>query len=680
MMRFTARTLGWAACAALAVGSGASVAHASESAATQPAADLTSLSLEDLMNVEVTSVSKHRQKVSEAPAAVTVITQDDIQRSGLQSIPELLRLAPGLEVAQIDASQWAVSSRGFNDLFANKMLVLMDGRTLYTPLFSGVFWDMQDYVLQDLDRIEVVRGPGATLWGSNAVNGVINIESKSARDTQGWLVDGRGGNEQDSGAVRYGGKIDDRTYFRVFTKYRYFDDFPLDGAEANDGWQSLLGGIRVDRYSTDRDTLTFEASGYGSRNDQSLIIPNLVPPKLTQIQNSSFSASEAYALGRWTHLFSETSDLALQLYYDHLSRRVWQNNPYWLDVVDLDLQHRFALGQRQEVTWGAGFRFTADGTRSSMLAPGVVSFVKPHHRDDYFLSGYMQDDVTVAPDRLHLIVGTKLEQTSYSDFDIEPSGKLLWTPNVQNSVWGSIARAVRTPSRWEQDATLSAFAVPTGTSLPGLVQTTPDAGFESEELVAYELGYRARPTQRLSVDVNGFFNHYDNLQGAAEGAPTVQPGPPPYLLVPLNINNSLYGHSVGAELAANWNVTDRWRLSGSYSWLQLDIHHSRPDPLGQAAFDNNGSPHNQFQIHSYLDVLKNVQLNAGAYYVERLAGVPSYVRVDLNVVWRPVDGLEVSVGVQNLLDNRHPEFVDYRVINVPTEVPRTFYGELTWRY
>lgn len=683
--RWTRHLVGWSA--ALAIGWGPGALRAQDPPTTQPvaptgqAADLTSLSLEDLMNIEVTSVSKHKQKLAEAPAAVTVITQDDIQRSALQSIPELLRLAPGLDVARVDSSQWAISSRGFNDLFGNKLLVMMDGRTLYTPLFSGVFWDMQDHILKDLDRIEVIRGPGATLWGSNAVNGVINIETKSARDTQGWLIDAGGGNEQDYGSIRYGGKLDNSTYFRVFTKYRYFDDFPL--ARAGDGhdlWQSLLGGLRVDQFATDRDQLTIEASGYGSRNEQLLRVPFLAPP-LERNLGSTFNAAEGYALGRWTHTISETSDMALEVYYDHLNRAVWMNAPYSLNTADIDFHHRFALTQRQEITWGLGYRFTADSVRPTELSPGTPSFTISRHRDDYFASGFIQDDIALVPSRLHFIAGTKLEENSYSWFEVQPSGKLLWSPNDTQTVWGSIARAVRTPSRWEQDSTLSALAAPTGTPLTGLVQAQPDPHFVSEELVAYELGYRVRPSRRLSLDLSGFFNHYDNLQGFAGGIPIPDPGPPVHLIVPERVSNDLYGHSFGGELAANWNVTDAWRLSASYSLIELKIHHSQPDPLGQSIYDERASPHNQFQVHSYWDVLKNLQFNASAYYVDSLGvGVPSYVRVDLGVVWRPRDGLELSAGVQNLLDNKHGEFGGLRVVNVDSQVPRTFYGQLAWRF
>lgn len=659
-----------------------SAAAARAQTPTSRPSDFLDMSLEDLMNVQVTSVSKHKQKVSEAPAAITVITADDIERSGLQSIPELLRLAPGLDVARIDSSQWAISSRGFNDLFGNKLLVMMDGRTLYTPLFSGVFWDMQDYVLPDLDRIEVIRGPGATLWGSNAVNGVINIESKSSRETQGLFVQGLGGNEQDSATVRYGGKIDNDTYFRVFAKGRNFESFPLaTGGEAHDDWQSGMGGLRIDRYSTDKDLLTFETSAYTSHNDEALTIPALAAPTLHAIDYSDFYANEQYLLGRWTHTISATSDLALQMYYDHLGRRVWQDNGYELNTLDIDFHHRFELAKQHEVTWGLGCRFTADDATATELSPAAPSYLTPSRRDDYFFSGFVQDDIALVADRLHAIVGTKLEQNSYSGFEVEPSGKLLWTPNDTNSLWGSISRAVRTPSRWEEDSTLTALSVPTGTPYPGLIQSHGNPNFLAENLLAYEVGYRIKPHPRISADVSAFFNQYTSLQGFDTGNATIVGGSSPHLVIPEQLSNDLHGDTFGVELAATWRVTDAWRLTGSYTFQQAHVTSSQPDLLGQAAYDNGASPHNQFQIHSYLDVTKNVQLNASGYFVEALAGgVPSYFRADLGAVWRIRDGLELAAGVQNMFDNQHSEFAGFRVINVESQVPRTFYGTLTWHF
>jgi iron complex outermembrane receptor protein len=461
------------------------------------------------MKVEVYSVSKHAQAVAEAPAAVTVIGQDDIQRSGMNSIPELLRLVPGLDVARINSNQWAISSRGFNDLYANKLLVMMDGRSVYTPLFSGVYWDTLDYVMPDLDHIEVIRGPGATLWGSNAVNGVINITTKSARDTQGWLVDGLGGNETQQGEIRYGGAIDSNTFFRVYGKYRNFEDFPnAAGDDQHDGWQDFRGGFRIDRYAGENDTLTLQGDAYSDRTGQTIDAPVLTPPFRSAVYAEN-DFSGANILGRWTHVVSPTSDMSLQFYYDRQDRPDVQLG-YSLDTFDLDFQHRFQLAQNNEVIYGGDARFMMDHIENTQL--GTFS---PTSRNDYLVSGFIQDDVTLVPDKLHFIAGTKLEQNSYSGFEYQPSGRLLWTPNESNSVWGAVSRAVRTPSRWEQDSQIIFSTMPTAQGIPAQIDTIGNKGFDSEAMTAYELGYRVRATQAVTIDSSVFYDSYDKLQGPA---------------------------------------------------------------------------------------------------------------------------------------------------------------------
>lgn len=675
-----------AACAAFLIGSGSpAVAEivTTTPSATQPQPggatsrpnDLTSLSLEDLMNVEVYSASKYTQRVSEVPAAITVISQDDIRRSGFTTIPELLRMVPGLDVAQIDASHWAISSRGFNELYANKLLVMMDGRSVYTPLFSGVYWDTLDYVLPDLDRIEVIRGPGATLWGSNAVDGVINITSKSARDTQGLLVQGLGGNEEQQGAVRFGGKIDDQTYFRVYGKYRRFDDFELANADdAHDGWQDLRSGFRVDRYSGD-DLFTVQGDIYNERAGSTINFPVLTPPFVSP-KNAESNFSGGNALGRWKHTISPTSDFSFQFYYDRLERLDTQLY-YRLDTFDLDAQHRFALGDRQEIIYGGDVRFLMDDITNSVL--GTFT---PNRRDDYLLSAFIQDDITIVPDRLHAIVGTKLEQNSYSGFEVQPSGRLLFTPNDKNTFWGAISRAVRTPSRWEQDSRLVFNTGPSPAGLPAMSDTIGDPNFTSEKEVAYEIGYRVKPAPTFSVDATGFYNSYDDLRGGTIGTPQFQPTPAPHLFVPIALNNGIYGNTFGAEIAANWNITPQWRVAASYSWLDVQLHHHKGVGNTLETIFEGTSPRNQAQLRSYWDLTKNLEVNAALYYVDDLktGNIPAYVRVDAGLTWRPRDNLAISFAVQNLFDDRHPEFNSGLFFYQPTEVPRTYYAELTWRY
>jgi iron complex outermembrane receptor protein len=655
---------------------------------TQPSSeaggnDLTGMSLEDLMNVQVTSVSRQKQRISETAAAVTVITQDDIERSGLTSVPELMRLVPGMDVARLNANTWAIGSRGFNEIYSNKLLVLDDGRSVYTPLFSGVFWDMEQPMLQDLDRIEVIRGPGATIWGSNAVNGVINITSKSARDTQGFLVDGLAGNYEQQGAVRFGGKIDGDTYFRVWGKYQRTDDFPLpngDDYSGGDGWQAASTGFRVDHFNDDKDLLTLQSQYIGEREGQLLQNQTFTPPfrMLSQEESNNTGAN---ILGRWTHTFSEKADLSLQLYYDYLDRTS-QITPYQQHDAAIEFHNRFPWGERQEMIWGAEYRYISDH-----ISPTRFVFAIPDRRQDYIASTFVQDDITVVPDRLHAIAGIKLEQNSYSGFEYQPSGRLLWTPTEKQTVWGAISRAVRTPSRWEQTVTIPSNPVSSPLApLPVQALTQGSPTFESEELTAYELGYRVRPTKAFSIDTSAFYNHYDKLRSFNTGTPSLVTTPLPHLVVPAVTANNFTADTLGVEIAANWQVTERWRLSASYSYINIQAHHVGPSNPSDAVIEplyEDGSPPNQAQLHSYLDIMKNLQLNASLYYVDtlRALGIPPYIRADVAVTWTPIKNLDLTAGVQNLFQDRHTEFgTANTTFATQTEVPRTFYGQLTFRY
>ena len=636
--------------------------------------DLTSLSLEDLMKIEITSVSKQRQVVAEAPAAVSAISQEDIRRSGLNSIPELLRLVPGVNVARINASHWAISSRGFNELYSSKLLVLMDGRTVYTPLFSGVYWETLDYVLPDLERIEVIRGPGATLWGANAVNGVINITSKSARDTQGLLFSGELSTVDYAGSLRYGGKVGEDTYYRAWAKYRSTDNFELPAGDPHDGWDALRGGFRIDRYA-DKDSLTLQGDAYSAREGQAYNFPILVPPFTARATDTS-NYGGGNILARWTHTISPSSDFAVQFYYDRLQRDDIQLG-YELDTFDLDFQHRFALDGRQEIIWGANARFMSDDIRNSPFGT-----FDPRSRNDYLVSGFIQDDLEIIPERLHLIVGTKLETNSYSGFEYQPGVRLLWTPGERNSVWAAVSRAVRTPSRWEEDSRILFGTMPTPAGPPAQLETVGDTGFRSEEMWAYELGYRVRAAQNLTVDAAVFYNSYDKLRSGTLGAPTFSPTPSPHLIVPIQLGNGLEGETYGFEVAARWNVTPSWRLAGSYSFLRTHLHREAGvDPTLERIFEGT-SPRNQLQVHSFYDITKDLEVNASAYYVDHLStgDIPSYVRIDAGVTWRPKPNLEVSVGVQNLLDPQHPEFDSGLFFNQPTENPRVFFAQVIFRY
>lgn len=645
---------------------------------TAPGDALGEMSLEDLMNVQVTSVSRHAQKISEAPAAVTVITQDDIHRWGLHSIPEALRLAPGMSVARMDANDWAISARGFNDQYANKLLVLVDGRTVYVPFYAGVDWDTQDYLMQDLERIEVIRGPGATLWGANAVNGVINIQTKSARDTQGVLVTGLGSNVDDVGAARYGGKIDDDTFFRLYGQFRKTEEFDETSGRGHfDGWQSTRGGFRIDRYGTDKDTLTLEGEAFqelfGDRD--TLANPAFVPPFTTEAESTNYSTGQ-YVLGRWTHAISDESEFSAQFYYDHFARQENELD-FEQDTIDGEFQHRFPVGSIQSIIWGAGVRFVSDSTSQTLIAD-----VDPPNKQHYRLAAFAQDDVTVVPERLHFIVGSKFEYSSYSEFEYQPSARVLWTPHERHTVWGAISRAVHTPTREVQDGTFLLQEFPGQGGVPTAVVTTPNRDEKSEELLAYELGYRVKPIDQLTFDVATFFNHYEGLRSIDNSTPQFVPTPSPHVLVTAPAGNSIDADSYGVEVGMNLNITRDWLLAASYSFVDI-----RANPRSSSTDTNNeariegSSPQNQAQVHTSYRVTRDLELNASAYYVETLPfyDIPSYVRTDLGLSWRPKDGLVLDVGVQNLFDNQHPEFGP-GIVSLNAEVPRTVYAQLTWSF
>lgn len=658
-----------------------STAPASQPVAVTPktdVGDLTDLSLDELMNVKVTSVSKQPQTVAESPAAISVITQEDIRRSGFTSIPELLRLVPGMDVARVDANQWAVSARGFNSLYGNKLLVMSDGRSVYTDAFGGVHWEAQDTILEDIDRIEVVRGPGATLWGENAVNGVVNITTKSARDTQGLLVNGLGGNEEQIGEVRYGGQIDDQTFYRVFGKFRNTDNFVTSSNdEADDGWQEVRGGFRIDRYSSPDDTLTFQGDIYNERAAGVTTLNfNFTPPFQTPLPASA-NWYGGDVLGRWTHVIGKDSDFSLQLYYDRINRDDFAAG-YYEDTFDADFQHRFPIGDRQEIIWGAGARLVSDQFQN-----GQFLAVDPTHRDNYVLNTFAQDDITIVKDRLHFFIGSKFEQNSKTGFEIQPSARLLWTPNKENSVWGAVSRAVRVPARDEEDGRITTTTLgPPVSPIPTQINVVGDTNLDAEDLTAFELGYRFQPVNTFAIDIAAYVNHYDNVIGAGEpGTPGFDPTlVPPRLVVPVPFHNDIHGNEYGGEISADWRVRENWRLAASYSLLDSELR-SRVDATS-ATFFNGSSPRNQFQIRSYLDITRDIQFNTLLFYVERLKAdqTPSYLRLDANISYRPVTGLTLTAGIQNILDDRHPEWSNTRDSIVPTEIPRTYYGELTYTY
>lgn len=653
--------------------------------AQKPNIDLTTKSLEDLMNIEVTSVSKKEEKLFQTAAAVYVITSDDIRRSGLTSIPDLLRMVPGLDVARIDGSKYAISARGFNGRFANKLLVLIDGRSIYSPETSGVYWEVQDLLLEDIERIEVIRGPGGTLWGSNAVNGVINIITKRAQETQGGMVTAGGGTEERGfGSIRYGAKIDEKAFYRVYAKY--FNRSGLVdalGVDTNDGNEAVSVGGRLDWQLTNRDSLTIEGDiSHNKIRETPLPVSPAAP--FAPLTNRPADFFGGNLLGRWSRVLSERSDIALQVYYDRFSRDTF-DLPERLDTFDADFQHHVVIGKQHNLVWGLGYRFVKHESDSSSVTP--VQF-NPKGESSRLLSVFAQDEVTLFKDRLRVVLGTKLEhfkeaEESESTFDAQPSVRLSWTPQERQTVWCAVSRSIRALARNDTDIRVNIAAFPGPNGTPAILALLGNDNFKSETVLAYEAGYRVQPNSKFSLDIATFYNFYDRLKTAEPGVPFFEPNPQPaHVVIPLLFSNLMRGETYGAETLLNLKVTNRWRLGGSYSFLRMQLHRyiQSRDTLAEAAEGSN--PQHQFQLHSYLRLPRNFELDASLYNVSRLASaqVPKYTRLDVRLGWQFGENVEFSVAGQNLLAGRHLEFGGNNVGVLPSQVKRSAYGKLTWKF
>jgi iron complex outermembrane receptor protein len=573
----------------------------------------------DLMNVEVTSVSRRESTIGQSPSAVTVITQEDIRRSGATSIPQALRMVPGLEVAQIDNSTWAISARGFNSSTANKLLVLMDGRSVYTPLYSGVFWDVQDTLMQDIDRIEVIRGPAGALWGANAVNGVINIISKDARDTQGLLVFGGGGTEERNFlGARYGWKIADNVFARVYAKHFERDETVFaTGADGADDFFMDRGGFRVDARPSVENHLTLQGDLYsGTRNNPTF---------------DDTDVAGGNVLARWTQKLANGGDIRLQMYYDRTERDIPQTFAEDRDTFDMDFQYHFPLGRRHDVTCGLGYRISSDDVGNS----SAVIFV-PDHETQHLFSAFVQDEMQLATDRLRLTLGVKLEHNDFTGVEIQPSARLLWAIDPKQVAWAAISRAVRTPTRLERDLLI---VTPAG-SLTG------NKDFDAESAIAYELGYRTQPSKLLALDIAAFYNSYDKLR-SLESSGTA-----------FTIDNKLDGETFGLEVGATVKPADWWILRGAYTYLQVQLEADSDSTDTVTLASEGNDPRNQIYLRSSMDLPHHIDLDCSLRYVSELSSqdVPDYIAVDLRLAWRPNDHLEFAIVGQNLFDDRHPEF------------------------
>lgn len=647
------------------------------------------LGLQEVLQLEITSVSKKPQTISQSAAAVFVITGDDIRRAGAQNIPDALRLAPGINVAQISSNAWAISARGPNGRFANKLLVMIDGRSVYSPLFSGVFWDTQDTVLADIERIEVIRGPGASLWGANAVNGVINIITKSAAATQGSLIDvSVGTTTQGNASMRYGGEWQGVGHWRIYGKT--FENKALDHANGmdknTDSWYQQRVGWRADLNPSAQDAVTVQGELHQGSYGESALLNNLSSPGNTQ-QGTTQSDSGGHLLARWQRDLPSNNSLTVQSYFEH-TRRDWPAHPYYrLDTWDVDAQYRHREIKSHDIVLGASFRQNSDEVRTSTtgLPSGIEQYqtFSADHLRTRMWSMLAQDDISLIPDKLILTVGSKFEKYEEESLKPLPNLRLMWTPDDSQTFWTSASKAIRTPSRIDRNGTTRSLLPPeftlNGSSLPRPGFMDVSGKTTSEELWAYEVGWKQRLAQGLTLDTSIYYNDYKKLRSGSFNMNNMQclsaNGIVPtttcymqapassnqYFLLPVTLSNEYTGHSQGIEAWLDWQASreHRWQASASrYSMkvnttaanaYSLESTGSSPKWTGSVRWSYTPSKRTETDvIVRYVGALNDVLFGQS---------IPSYTTADMRWAWHSSPEVQWSVTGRNLLMSRHLEFI-----------------------
>jgi iron complex outermembrane receptor protein len=609
------------------------VQMSSASALDAETSELLTLDLRDIMNVKVTSVSKKAENIQEAAAAIYVIDGDDIRKAGIKLLPEALRLAPGISVARINNSSWAISSRGFNSQFSNKLLVLIDGRTVYGPMFSGVFWDQQDVLMDDVDRIEVIRGPGATLWGANAVNGVINVITKNANDTQGGLLNlGLGNQKKSFTEYRVGKKYGDNIAYRAYAKT--FDrDSMADGNkdDAGDEWYGGQGGFRTDWLNSD-NSHTLQGDIYSHKQDVVLRVPTLTTPFI-ESRNDDEETSGGNITYRWNHKFDNQSESTLQAYYDFVSRSAFATASHEIHTFDTDFQNVFAKKGVHEFTVGGGYRFVMDKFGNTE----TLSF-SPEKRNYSFFSSFIQDKLELIDDKWFVTIGSKFEHNPYTQFEFQPSIRSSFLVNPNHTLWGAVSRAVRIPNRAINDINFAVAGSP-----GGFIRSLGNREAVSEELLAYEIGYRGIIDNKIFLDSTIFYNDYENLSSNnTVSARATQSA------------NSAEGFSYGFENALKWDVSNKLELSATYSFIRTRLR----DGISTSVNSEGNTPKHQFSVRSSYELPYGLQFNSQVYSYSGVSthNTDEYIRLDSNLVWNIKKNSQLKLVGQNLLDDYHPEF------------------------
>ncbi len=636
------------------------------------------MDISQLMQVTITSVSKKPEALANAAAAVFVIRHEDIQRSGVTTIQDALRLAPGVQVARIGSDKWAVSTRGFNGRYANKLLVLMDGRTLYSPAFSGVYWEMQGTLLEDIDRIEVIRGPGATLWGANAVNGVINIITKKAEDTHGGLVRVGGGTEEEAQlGLRYGRAIGENVHARAYFTYDQRDSFELarDGSDAHDDWDSSRGGFRVDGGSEKKTAWTVQGDLYENSINQSFS-PYFLPsfPYITELREE-FEATGWNIMAKMNRKFANDSTLSAQIYYDFAKREesfLMQEQ----GTFDAEIQYQKKLGNRNDITTGVGYRLVDAEFTNSFQAS-----ILPAETEDITYSGFIQDAISVIADTLIFTLGTKWENNDYTGTEFQPSARILWKATKDTSVWAAVSRAVKVPSQFESNGSVVVRVAPDMPPNPAVITLVGNTEYDSEEVISYETGYRWFPNDTFSLDLALFYNDYDKLLDSA-------PNPlNPYESV---FSNSINGNSYGAEVAITWKPLDWTKFDLAYSYINFDMDSSLLLPSGQENVYEGSAPQHSISLFSQLSLTAKLEMNVWLRYVDNLPvsspsaatrgiEIDDYVDVDISISYQATNDLKLSLVGQNLLNSSNSEFIS-ESFTAETEVERGVYLKALWSF
>jgi len=630
----------------------------------EPSKDLGNKSIEDLMNIEVTSASKKAESLSQAPAAIFVVTGEDIRRGGFSSIPDALRMVPGLHVAQQSSHVWLVSARGFSNLFNAKMLVLIDGRLAYTPTFGGVWWDVQDPPLEDIDRIEVIRGPGGALWGANAVNGVINIITKKAGKSQGALVTSSAGvNEGYMVRTRYGGKVGDRFAYRIYGTSNYWlPTLNASGAENSDTWNISQGGVRMDWSPSEKDTVTFDGQGYSGRiRDTTDLFRPTGPSTLVDSQSV---IKGGHILGRWKHAFNSRSSTDMLGYCDWTARAitVWEEQR---TICDIEFQHNYSLTDRQSLTWGGSIISTGLSSQTNFRFG-----ISPPNRRTTTYSIFLQYDLVLVPDKFRLIAGSKFEHNDFTGFEYQPQMRAIWTPNKSHTVWAAISRAVRTPTLAETSGKLRVSQLSTAPLT--FLDFIGNPASDSEVLHSYELGYRYEWRQEFSLDAALYYNGYDGLLGpTAPGNPVINPLPF-FVDIPVTYTNAGGGQTHGLELYFSYIPIPRWTVSTGITELRGN------SVSGLVVGATTNDPRHSVTFQSRLDLTQHINFDAGYYYSDAIPHtLPPVNRVDLGLSTKPINGFTFSVWGRNLQSSRHQEAAPFLL--PAGEIRRSVVFKITWQ-